>query len=104
AAPFARTTMAIRREIQTARLDPALADGQPVFSAAHKKPMTAGDLTAAAPATAAAALPTQTPAHGRAPAPRARSLVLGTLLAGEARTVVASRRPGTVRRTTASSS
>src|SRR5262245_16817942 len=73
--------------------NPTLPDGQPLFSTAHKNLMTASDLTAAALTTAAAALASQTAADGRALHLRPRYLVVGTLLAGEARALVTSQTP-----------
>jgi len=73
--------------------NPTMPDGQALFSAAHKNLMTASDLTAAALTTAAAALASQSAADGRALHLRARYLVVGTLLAGEARALVTSQTP-----------
>jgi hypothetical protein len=73
--------------------NPTMADGQPLFSVVHRNLMPASDLTAAALATASAALASQTAADGQALHLAARYIVVGTLLGAEARQLVTSLTP-----------
>lgn len=73
--------------------NPTMADGNALFSVAHGNLMPAADITATSLAAASAALAAQTTADGRTLHLRARYVVVGTLLAGEARQLVTSQTP-----------
>jgi phage major head subunit gpT-like protein len=75
--------------------NPVLADGQPLFSTAHKNLMAPADLTAASLTLATSALAAQT-VGGQTLHLAARYLLVGTALAAQARQLVTTMTPANV--------